>query len=113
MKYSNLINGYTSLNLTKLDVLDNLPILKIAVAYHLNGKPLESYFPADLEILAKVQVQYVEFPGWMTSIEEITKYDDLPENCRNYIEFIETFLGVSIGWIGNGPARESMITKSM
>lgn len=107
MKYSHLINGYTALNLTKLDVLDNLETLKIGVAYHLNGEPLEEYFPADLEVLGNVEVQYVQLPGWKTSIEKITKYDDLPENCRKYIEFIEEFVGVKIGWIGVGPERGS------
>jgi len=112
LRYSHLINGYTALNLTKLDVLDQLETIKVAVGYHLDGKPMESYFPADLDTLAKVEVQYVEFPGWQTSIENITKFEDLPENCRKYVEFIETFLGVPVGWIGTGPARESMITKA-
>lgn len=112
LKYSHLINGYTALNLTKLDVLDQLPTIKIATAYHLDGKPLESYFPADLDVLARVEVQYVELPGWQTSIEQITKFEDLPENCRKYVEFIEDFMGVKVGWIGTGPARESMIVKS-
>ncbi|SCV67759.1 BQ2448_5370 [Microbotryum intermedium] len=111
LKYSHLINGYTALNLTKLDVLDQLPTLKVATAYHLNGKPLEAYFPADLDQLAQVEVQYVELPGWQTSIANITEFDDLPENCRNYVEFIEDFIGVKIGWIGTGPARESMIRR--
>lgn len=88
-------------------------MLKIAVAYHLNGKPLEAFFPADLETLAKVEVQYVEMPGWETSIDKIEKYEDLPENCRKYVEFIEEFVGVKVGWIGVGPARESMITKAL
>jgi adenylosuccinate synthase len=112
LRYSHLINGYTALNLTKLDVLDSLPSLKIAVAYHLDGKPLDAYFPADLDTLARVEVQYVELPGWETSIEQIEKWEDLPENCRKYVEFIEQFLGVKVGWIGTGPARESMIVKA-
>ncbi|ORY92555.1 Adenylosuccinate synthetase [Leucosporidium creatinivorum] len=112
MKYSHLINGYTLLNLTKLDVLDKLPTLKVAVAYHLDGKPLDAYFPADLDTLAKVEVQYVELPGWEQSIEDVTKFEDLPENCRKYVEFIEEYLGVKVGWIGTGPARESMIARA-
>lgn len=112
MKYSNLINGYTALNLTKLDVLDQLETIKVGVAYHLNGKPMESYFPADLDELAKVEVQYVELPGWKTSIENIKIFEDLPENCRKYVEFIEEYLGVKVGWIGTGPARDSMIKRS-
>lgn len=112
MKYSNLINGYTHLNLTKLDVLDQLKTLKIATAYHLDGKPLDSFFPADLDTLAKVEVQYVEMPGWEQSIEECKTWEELPVNCRKYVEFIEEFLGVKVGWIGTGPARDSMISRA-
>jgi len=113
MKYSTLINGYTSLNLTKLDVLDDLETIKIGTEYYLDGKPLEAFFPADLDDLARCEVQYVELPGWKQSIQDITKYEDLPENCRKYVEYIEKFLGVPIKWIGTGPARESMIARSV
>lgn len=111
LKYSHLINGYTALNLTKLDVLDQLETIKVAVGYNLDGKPLESYFPADLDTLARVEVVYQEFPGWKESIENVQKFEDLPENCRKYVEFIEQYLGVPVGWIGTGPAREAMIKK--
>lgn len=111
LRYSNLINGYTSLNLTKLDVLDSLPTLQIAVGYKLDGKPLDSFFPADLSVLERCEVEYVEMPGWMESIEEVTEYEKLPVKCREYVEFVEKFLGVPIGWIGVGPAREAMIVK--
>jgi adenylosuccinate synthase len=112
LRYSNLINGYTSLNLTKLDVLDTLPLIKIAVGYSIDGVPLDSFFPADLALLDKVEVEYVEMEGWMSSIEEVKVYEDLPVKCKAYVEFIEKFLGVPIGWIGVGPAREAMITKA-
>ena len=46
------------------------------------------------------------------SIENVTKFEDLPENCRKYVEFIENFVGVRIGWIGTGPARDSMIMRA-
>ncbi|GAA5904278.1 adenylosuccinate synthase [Sporobolomyces salmoneus] len=111
MKYSTLINGYTSLNLTKLDVLDDLETIQIGTEYFLDGKPLEALFPADLDTLAKCEVQYVEMPGWKQSIQDVKEYKDLPENCKKYIEYIEKFLGVPIKWIGTGPARESMVTK--
>ncbi|KAM0753317.1 Adenylosuccinate synthetase [Meredithblackwellia eburnea MCA 4105] len=111
LKYSHLVNGYTALNLTKLDVLDGLETIQVATEYHLDGKPLEAYFPADLETLGRVEVKYVEFPGWKSSIADVRKYEDLPENCRKYVEFIETFLGVPVGWIGVGPARDAMVAK--
>ncbi|KAG2234525.1 Adenylosuccinate synthetase [Thamnidium elegans] len=110
VKYSHMINGYTSLNLTKLDILDQLPKIQVAVAYHLDGKKLSS-FPADLELLSRVEVEYVELDGWMTDISKITNYEDLPENAKKYIEFIEKEVEVPIEWIGVGPGREAMIHK--
>ncbi len=67
---------------------------------------------ADLELLANVEVEYVTLPGWKTSITSATSYESLPENCKKYVEFIESFLNVPIEWIGVGPGRESMIKKS-
>ncbi|KAI7907170.1 Adenylosuccinate synthetase [Cokeromyces recurvatus] len=110
LKYSTMINGYTSFNLTKLDILDQLPTIKVAVAYNLNGKKLTS-FPSDLDLLEKVEVEYVELPGWMTDISKCKKYEDLPENTKKYIEFIEKETGVPIEWIGVGAGREDMIHK--
>jgi len=110
MKHSNLINGYDALNLTKLDVLDDLSEIKIGVKYMVDGNELPG-FPADLEILDKVAVEYVTLPGWKTSITSATNYEDLPSNCKKYVEFIEEFLKVPVQWIGVGPGRESMVKK--
>lgn len=66
---------------------------------------------ADLCVLAKVKVEYVVLPGWKTSIAHAKCVDELPKNCRKYIEFVEEFLKVPIEWIGVGPGRESMIKK--
>lgn len=93
MRYSTLINGYTSLNLTKLDVLDQLKEIKVATKYLLDGKEVEG-FPADLDQLAKVEVVYETFPGWEQDISNITTFEDLPVNCQKYVKFIEEFLGV-------------------
>jgi adenylosuccinate synthase len=127
LKYSNSINGYDLLNLTKLDVLDGLDEIKVAVKYKLGDEELEG-FPgmglshekgftdkrlplADLDLLARVVVEYVTMPGWKADISNATAYSELPEKCREYVEFIETFLDVKIGWIGVGPARHSMIMR--
>jgi adenylosuccinate synthase len=110
MRYSCLVNGYTKLNLTKLDVLDGLGEIKVATSYKIDGVELQS-FPADLERLAQVEVGYETLPGWKEDISKVTKYDDLPQLCKQYVEFIEDFLGVHIAYIGVGPARESMLTR--
>ncbi|PFH46069.1 hypothetical protein AMATHDRAFT_70660 [Amanita thiersii Skay4041] len=111
LKYSCLINGYDCLNLTKLDVLDQLAEIKVAVKYLIDGKEVPG-FPADLELLSKVEVQYATLPGWQSSIEKVTRYEDLPENCRMYVEFIEDYLKLPVEWIGVGPGRESMLCKN-
>lgn len=110
LQYSNNINGYTHLNITKLDVLDSFKEIKVAVAYHYKGQKLDS-FPDDLVKLGKVDVEYVTLPGWEQDISKITKYEDLPENAKKYLDFIEDFLNVPVKWVGVGPARESMLVK--
>lgn len=111
LKHSNRINGYDSLNLTKLDILDSLPEIKVGTRYLVDGKELPG-FPADLDLLAKVEVEYDTLPGWNTSIENARTYEELPENCKKYIEYIEQSLKVPIEWIGVGPGRECMIKKT-
>jgi adenylosuccinate synthase len=108
LKYSNMINGYTSINLTKLDVLSGLATLKIATSYLHDGKPLAS-FPANLEILDNIQVQYEELPGWTEDISLCRTFADLPANAQRYVEVIQTELGVPIEWIGVGADRDAMI----
>ncbi|KAF8889942.1 Adenylosuccinate synthetase [Infundibulicybe gibba] len=112
MKHSCLINGYDCLNLTKLDVLDTLSEIKVAVKYLVDGKELPG-FPADLAVLARVEVEYVMLPGWNTSISIMESYDALPIACKSYVLFIENFLGVPVEWIGVGPGRESMLRKAI
>ncbi|ANB12987.1 adenylosuccinate synthase [Sugiyamaella lignohabitans] len=111
LKFSTLINGYTSLNITKLDVLDQLPELKVAVGYKHNGKELAS-FPADLSLLEKVEVIYETLPGWKSDTSKCRTFSDLPENAKKYVEYIEKFLNVPVEWIGVGPGRESMLTRN-
>ncbi|THH06278.1 hypothetical protein EW145_g4203 [Phellinidium pouzarii] len=111
LRHSCLINGYSSFNLTKLDVLDELPEIQIAIGYSVGGKALLG-FPADLDVLVQVKVEYVTLPGWKTSIAHTMTYEQLPENCKKYVEYIEQFLGVGVEWIGVGPGRNSMIKKS-
>ena len=64
-----------------------------------------------MDVLAKVNVKYKTLPGWKRSIANATKYEELPENCKTYIAFIEEFLNVDVEWIGVGPGRESMVKK--
>ena len=111
LKYSTWINGYTSLNITKLDVLDTFKEIKVAIDYKYNGEILKS-FPECLNVLGKVEVVYKTFQGWEEDITQIKTYEELPENAKIYLKFIEDYLEVPIQWVGTGPARESMLEKS-
>ncbi|KAG7416120.1 Adenylosuccinate synthetase [Fusarium oxysporum f. sp. rapae] len=111
VKYSNSINYYDSLNLTKLDVLDTFETIKIAIAYKIDGEELDSY-PADLDILNRAEVVYHEMPGWQKPTTNARTYYDLPRAARDYVEYIEKFVGVKIKYIGTGPDREAMIQRA-
>nr|CAI5825111.1 unnamed protein product [Callosobruchus analis] len=109
LKYTNMINGYTALCVTKLDILDTLPEIKLAVGYSLRGKKID-YFPSNVSDLAAVEVEYLTMPGWNTSTEDVREFADLPDNAKNYVNKIEEVLNVPVKWIGVGKGRESIIT---
>lgn len=110
LRYSRDINHYTVLNLTKLDVLDDFEIIKVAKEYKLDGKTLPS-FPDNAKDLQRVQVVYEELPGWKTCIADCKTWESLPPNARKYVEFVEQELEIPIRWIGTGPSRDSMIVR--
>ena len=91
LKRSVIINGFTGICLTKIDVLDKFKEIKACVDYK-NNKPV-----------------YENFDGWMTDISQIKNYDDLPENVKIYINAIQDYLGVPIDIISNGPGRDQNI----
>ncbi|XP_063722918.1 adenylosuccinate synthetase isozyme 2 A-like [Symsagittifera roscoffensis] len=113
LKYSCMINGFTALALTKLDILDELETIKVGVGYMYRGKKLNSV-PADLDILKEVTVEYVEMPGWKCDISQVRSYSELPENAKKYISTVESILGdggshIRFRWIGVGKSREAII----
>lgn len=110
LRYSNAINGFDRICLTKLDVLDTFPEIRIAVGYSVAGKKLAS-FPSDMAVLEKVEVEYITLPGWNADITAARKFEDLPENCQKYVLTIESLLGVPVTWIGVGPARDAIIVR--
>ena len=108
VRYAAFLNTFDYLAITRLDILDGMDEIKVCVGYEYEGKELEEY-PADLALLEKVKPVYRVFPGWKTSISGIRRYDDLPENCRYYLEQIAKLIGVPIGIISVGPSREQTI----
>jgi adenylosuccinate synthase len=109
LKYASRLNGFSSLAITKLDVLSGIKKLKIAVKYSFEGK--EANFPLTIEQLEKCIPEYIEFDGFSVS-SNIKKYSDLDKNAKKYLEFIESYLGVPISLISVGPGREETIVRN-
>jgi len=112
LRLSTLVNGYTKLNITKLDVLDDLPEIRVATGYKYKGELLPM-FPADLSILETkdIEIVYDTLPGWRSKTSDIRRYEDLPPQALKYLEYIEEFVGVPVGWVGVGAGREAMLSK--
>ena len=113
IKYVSYINSLDSIAITRLDILDELDKLKICVAYKYNGKILE-YYPADLDILSKVEPVYEEFDGWKTSTKDIRDYNKLPENAKKYLKRLSEISEVEISIVSVGASRyETIIVKDV
>lgn len=112
VKFSNKINGLTSINMTKLDVLSGISKIKVATHYELNGRKLDGEMPSSLDNLAKCEVKYTELDGWTEDISNVKSFEELPKAAQNYITFIEKELDVPITWVGTGPAREAMFLRA-
>jgi adenylosuccinate synthase len=108
-RYGCRMQGATEVALTVLDVLGYLETLPICVGYEVDGV-VSKDFPTTVK-LAKAKPVYENLPGWKEDIRGIKNYNDLPENCRKYIEFIEKELEVPITMISNGPGRNDIIRK--
>eukprot|EP00898_Chlorokybus_atmophyticus_P004635 jgi/Chlat1/5172/Chrsp33S05152 len=112
LRYASMINGFTAFNLTKLDVLSGLPELKLGVGYKTAAGDNLPSFPANLKVLENIEVVYETMPGWSMDISGVRNYSDLPAEARAYVERIEELLQTPIKWIGVGPGRLDLITKS-
>ncbi len=108
-RYGCRMQGATEVALTVLDVLGYLDELPICVGYKIDGEVIKD-FPTTVK-LAKAKPVYEVLPGWKQEIRGIKEYEDLPENCRKYIEFIEKEIQVPITMISNGPGRDEIIKK--
>ncbi|KAJ6218249.1 hypothetical protein RDWZM_009406 [Blomia tropicalis] len=108
LRYANMINGYTGLALTKLDILDGLDEIKIGVGYKLDGKELVTP-PGNTLDLARVQVSYVTLPGWKQNISKCRRFEELPIRAQEYVRMVEQLCEVPVKWIGVGPSRDSII----
>ncbi|TGY97578.1 adenylosuccinate synthase [Petralouisia muris] len=109
-KYGCRIQGTTDVAFTVLDVLGYLDEIPVCTGYEIDGK-VTTEFPATVN-LEKAKPVLETLPGWKCEIRGIKKYEDLPENCRKYIEFVEEKIGFPITMISNGPGRDDIIYRN-
>lgn len=109
-KYGCRIQGATGVAFTVLDVLGYLDEIPVCVGYEIDGK-VTTDFPTTY-LLEKAKPVYEVLPGWKCDIRGIKKYEDLPENCRKYIEFIEKHIECPITMVSNGPGRDDIIFRN-
>lgn len=107
-KYAAELNGFNSLALTKLDVLDTLDKIKVCVGYEIDGERVET-FPAVSQELDKIKPIYENLEGWKSETLGVTKIEDLPAKAREYVEFLSNSINVEIGLISTGPERDQTI----
>jgi adenylosuccinate synthase len=109
-RYGARINGLDVLALTKLDVLDGIERIDICTAYRYAGRTLTE-FPSDVGQLGQCEPIYESMPGWSTPTKGIRRYEDLPENARNYVARLEVVSGVPAALISTGSERSDTILR--
>jgi adenylosuccinate synthase len=108
VRFAARVNGLTGLAVTKLDVLDTLPELRVATGYEVDGEPIDD-FPGDLELLGRVRPVYETLPGWQSSTQEARNWDDLPDAAKRYLHRIEELTGTPIWYVSVGTRRDQII----
>lgn len=108
LRYAKMLNGIDSFVVTKLDVFDTQPEIRVCVGYRYKGQRLAE-FPPDVETLSKVEPEYHTLPGWQKPTPGIREVKDLPGPARDYLSFISDQLRTEIGMISTGPERDATI----
>ena len=107
LNFACMINGVTKIIMTKTDILDSLPELNVCTGYNVNGEE-KNYVPFQMTQV-KIDPIFKSFAGWETDITAMSKYEELPQNMKNYIDYINKFLKVPVKFISNGPGRDQII----
>jgi len=110
LKYTTRINGLTKIALTKLDVLDEFPEIKVCTSYQVNDRRADR-FPDDLRGWENCKPLYQSLPGWQSQTSGLTSWEELPQKAKAHVSFIEDFVGVKVGLISTGVARRQIIYR--
>jgi adenylosuccinate synthase len=111
LRYSALLNGFETMVVTKLDVLDGLAEIPVCVGYKIGGSVVRE-MPSTVRELAKAQPVFETLPGWSSSTEGISNWDDLPGAAKEYIMFLEDQTGIEVGCISTGPERNQTVRRA-
>jgi adenylosuccinate synthase len=110
LRYTSMVNGFDTLLITKLDVLDSLEEIPVCTGYRLKGQEVNE-MPATYRALEAIEPVYQKLAGWQTSTRGINCYDKLPEKARAYLNFLEDRTGVEVGGVSTGPERNETIIR--
>ncbi len=110
VKFSCMVNDLDGIIVTKLDVLDAFDEIKVCVGYEIDGEIVES-FPSTAQELSRVKPVYETLPGWKRETTHVKSFKELPEEAKNFLRFVEDYLGVSIPVVSTGPQRDETIVK--
>lgn len=112
LRYTAMVNGFDSLIITKLDVLDGLAEIKVCTGYRVHGEVTDE-MPAENALMEKVEAVYEMVPGWPDSpTAGVTSYEALPQQARDYIAYLEEKTGVEVGCVSTGPERNQTIVRA-
>jgi adenylosuccinate synthase len=109
LRYTAMVNGFDSLIITKLDVLDELSEIPVCVAYKVDGEVRDD-MPATNRQIAAIEPVFEKLPGWKTTTRGVSSFDQLPSQARDYVAFLAEKSGVEVGCVSTGPERtETMV----
>jgi len=111
LRYTAMVNGFDTLMITKLDVLDHLDEIPVCTGYRLAGADVTE-MPATYRALEAIEPVYEKLPGWRTTTRGIARFDELPDRARAYLKFLEEKAGVEVGGISTGPERNETIIRA-
>jgi len=111
LKYTAMVNGFDTLFIMKLDVLDILDEIPVCIRYRLHGAEVAE-MPATYRALEAIEPVYEMMPGWRTSTRGISRFDELPAEARSYLKFLEDKTGVEVGGVSTGPERTETIVRA-
>jgi adenylosuccinate synthase len=109
LRYTAMINGFTDLAITKLDVLSELDEIKVCTRYRIDGKET-GRFQSEVHLLERAEPVFETFRGWKRDITGIDRVEDLPEEAREYLRFISDHTGIAISMVSTGPRRDQTMT---